>query len=30
MALAMCKEMERWHEKEQQAIERLEYIKSVQ
>jgi hypothetical protein len=30
MALATCKEMERWHEKAQQAVERLEYIEVVQ
>jgi hypothetical protein len=30
MTLATCKEMERWHEKEQQAVERLEYIEVVQ
>jgi hypothetical protein len=30
MALATCKEMERWHEKAQQVVERLEYIEAVQ
>jgi hypothetical protein len=30
MALAACKEMERWHERAQQAVERLEYIEAVQ
>jgi hypothetical protein len=30
MALATCKEMERWHERAQQAVERLEYIEAVQ
>jgi hypothetical protein len=29
MALATCKEMERWHEKAQLAVERLEYIEAV-
>jgi hypothetical protein len=29
MALATCKDMERWHERAQQAIERLEYIDAV-
>ena len=30
MALAACKEMERWHERVQQVVERLEYIEVVQ
>jgi hypothetical protein len=30
MALMTCKEMEKWHEKAQQAVERLEYIEAVQ
>jgi hypothetical protein len=30
MTLATCKEMERWHEKLQQVVERLEYIEVVQ
>jgi hypothetical protein len=30
MALAACKEMERWHERAQQAVERLKYIEAVQ
>jgi hypothetical protein len=30
MALATCKEMERWHERALQAVERLEYIEAVQ
>jgi hypothetical protein len=30
MALAMCKYMERWYEKAQQAIERVDYIGAVQ
>jgi len=30
MALTMCKKMERWHKKAQQAVERLEYIEVVQ
>jgi hypothetical protein len=30
MALATCKEMERWYERVQQAVERLEYIEAVQ
>ena len=29
MALAACKEMERWHERELQAVERLKYIERV-
>jgi hypothetical protein len=30
MALATCKDMERWYEKVQQAMERIEYISAVQ
>jgi hypothetical protein len=30
MALATCKDMERWYERVQQAVERLEYIDAVQ
>jgi hypothetical protein len=30
MALTMCKDMEWWHEREKQFIERLEYIDAVQ
>jgi hypothetical protein len=30
MALEACKDMERWHERAQQAMERLEYIEAVQ
>jgi hypothetical protein len=30
MALTTCKEMERWNEKAQQVVERLEYIEAVQ
>jgi hypothetical protein len=30
MALATCKDMERWYEKAQQAMERIEYISAVQ
>jgi hypothetical protein len=30
MAFTTCKEMERWYEKAQQAVERLEYIEAVQ
>jgi hypothetical protein len=30
MALAMCKDMEWWYEKVQQAIERVDYIGAVQ
>jgi hypothetical protein len=30
MALATCKEMERWYERVQQVVERLEYIEAVQ
>jgi len=30
MALATCKEMERWHGKAQQVVESLEYIEAVQ
>jgi hypothetical protein len=29
MELATCKEMERWYEKVQQAVERLEFIEVV-
>jgi hypothetical protein len=29
MALATCKDMERWYERVQQAVERLEYIDAV-
>jgi hypothetical protein len=29
MALAACKEMERWYERVHQAVERLEYIEAV-
>jgi hypothetical protein len=29
ITLVTCKEMERWHEKEKQAVERLEYIEVV-
>jgi hypothetical protein len=30
MALAACKEMERWHERAQQVVERLKYIEAFQ
>ena len=30
MALAMCKDMERWYEKSHQAVERIDYISMVQ
>jgi hypothetical protein len=30
MALATCKDMERWYEKAQQAMERIDYISVVQ
>jgi hypothetical protein len=30
MELAMCKDMERWYEKVQQAVERVDYIGVVQ
>jgi hypothetical protein len=30
MALLTCKELERWYEKVQQAVERLKYIEAVQ
>jgi hypothetical protein len=30
MALTTCKDMERWYERVQQAVERLEYIDVVQ
>jgi hypothetical protein len=30
MALGTCKDMERWHERVQQSVERLEYIDVVQ
>jgi hypothetical protein len=30
MALATCKDMERWYEKAQQAVERIDYINLVQ
>jgi hemerythrin len=30
MVLAMCKDMERWYEKEQQVMERVDYINAVQ
>jgi hypothetical protein len=30
MALTTCKDMERWYEKAQQAIDRIEYIDAVQ
>jgi hypothetical protein len=30
MELATCKEMERWYEKAQQVVERLEYIEAIQ
>jgi hypothetical protein len=30
MELVTCKEMERWHEKAQQVVERLEYIEAIQ
>jgi len=30
MELTTCKEMERWNEKSQQVVERLEYIEAVQ
>jgi hypothetical protein len=30
MALAMCKDMERWYEKVQQAMERIDYISAMQ
>jgi hypothetical protein len=30
MELATCKDMERWYEKEQQAVERVDYISAVQ
>jgi hypothetical protein len=30
MALVTCKDMERWYEKVQQAMEKIEYINVVQ
>jgi hypothetical protein len=30
MALATCKDMERWYERAQQEVERLKYIGAVQ
>jgi hypothetical protein len=30
MAFAMCKDMERWYEKEKQVVERVDYISSIQ
>jgi hypothetical protein len=30
MALATCKDMEKWYERVQQVVERLEYIEEVQ
>jgi hypothetical protein len=30
MALTTCKEMERWYEKVQQVVERLEFIEATQ
>jgi hypothetical protein len=30
MALTTCKDMERWYEKEQQDVERVDYIGAVQ
>jgi hypothetical protein len=30
MALAMCKDMERWYEKAHQVVERINYITAVQ
>ena len=30
MALATCKDMERWYEKEHQYVERIDYINLVQ
>ena len=30
MALTICKDMERWYQRVQQAIERLDYIDVVQ
>jgi hypothetical protein len=30
MALATCKDMERWYEKAHQAVERIDYISAVQ
>jgi hypothetical protein len=30
MALTTCKEMERWYERAQQVVERLEYIEADQ
>jgi len=30
MALATCKDMERWYERAQQAVERLKYIEAIQ
>jgi hypothetical protein len=30
MSLVMCKDMEWWYEKVQQAMERIEYISAVQ
>jgi hypothetical protein len=30
MALTTCKDMEKWYERAQQAVERLEYIDAVQ
>jgi hypothetical protein len=30
MEIATCKEMERWYERDQQAVERLDYIEAVQ
>jgi hypothetical protein len=29
MALVMCKDMERWYEKEKQDVERVDYIDAV-
>jgi hypothetical protein len=29
MALATCKDMEKWYERVQEAVERLEYIEAV-
>jgi hypothetical protein len=30
MALVTCKDMERWYEKSQQSMERVDYISAVQ
>ena len=30
MALVTCKEMERWYEKAQKVVERLEFIEAIQ